>query len=92
MIGTGPDGLAVNQVAPLLIERCATYFDANPSSRIERVYFLAYSEIDFDELEQAFLAHGKLFKPDARLKNDRPQSEQQAAVSADAKEAAAGAA
>lgn len=67
MIGTGPEGLPVNQVAPMLLDRVIRYFKDNPHTVIERVYLLAYSEIDFDELKRAFQARHDAFKPSAIL-------------------------
>jgi ADP-ribose pyrophosphatase len=50
MMGTGPDGLPVNQVAPRLVRRSIAFFQERPKARLQKVYFLAYSEVDADVL------------------------------------------
>jgi ADP-ribose pyrophosphatase len=63
MIGTGQHALRVNQVAPRLLERAITYFTDNPGSRINRIYFLAYSAIDAEILRDAFEKFEPSFEP-----------------------------
>ncbi|MDX2308853.1 MAG: NUDIX domain-containing protein [Hyphomicrobium sp.] len=63
MIGTGPHGITVAEVAPRLLKRVIDYFKAHPDSKIEHVFVLAFSAIDIDELDRAFKDKRAEFKP-----------------------------
>ena len=61
MLGTGIDGLPVNEVALPLLARAIDYFDRNPKSRIERIYLLGYSITDADTLDLAMRSLNQRF-------------------------------
>jgi len=63
MIGTGKGGLRVNQVAPRLLQRAIHFFKQCPKARLQKIYFLAYSEIDADVLADAFESEESHFAP-----------------------------
>lgn len=54
MLGTGQGGLRVKAVAAKLLERAVAFMRENPHGKLKSVYLLAYSEIDADDLAQAF--------------------------------------
>jgi nudix-type nucleoside diphosphatase (YffH/AdpP family) len=53
MLGTGDGGYPVNQVAQRLLLRSIDFFRDSPKARLQRIYFLGYSEVDADVLADA---------------------------------------
>jgi ADP-ribose pyrophosphatase len=64
MLGTGEGGLPVNTIAIPLMRRAINYLQANPASRIERVFFLGYSDSDAETLAQAMQYLEDQFEPE----------------------------
>lgn len=63
MIGTGEGGLLVNEVASRLLQRAIFFFHEHPRARLQKIYFLAYSEIDADVVADAFHSIENNFEP-----------------------------
>lgn len=63
MLGTGEGGLPLNQVAPRMLQRTIAFLQENPEARVEKVYFLAYSEVDADILDSTFKALTSYLEP-----------------------------
>jgi ADP-ribose pyrophosphatase len=53
MLGTGEGGFAVNDVALRLMLRAIEFFRGHPAARLQRIYFLGYSNFDANVLEEA---------------------------------------
>jgi ADP-ribose pyrophosphatase len=66
MLGTGDDGLPVNQVAPLMFARALEFFRARPKSALKAIYFLAFSAGDRDVVEQVALSLQDALEPVAK--------------------------
>lgn len=53
MLGTGEGGLPLTYVAPRLLGSAISFLQSHPNSAIERIYFLPYTEVDAEALEDA---------------------------------------
>ncbi len=52
IFGTGHGGIRTDLVAPMLVERTIDFFKANPGTKLQEIYFLAYSQGDLDLLRE----------------------------------------
>lgn len=66
IFGTGQGGSRVQDVAPLLVDRAIAFFKETPNSKLREIYFLAYSEGDFEVLTAAMERSEALAKPPRR--------------------------
>lgn len=64
LLGTGEGGASAIAIAPRLVDRAITYLEANPQSRLEDVYFVAYSFGD-EQILEAALKDSTRLTPDA---------------------------
>lgn len=61
MLGTGDGGLPVQEVAPQLLKSAIEFVEQNPNPKLKQICFLAYSNVDFDVLEDAIRAFDMRF-------------------------------
>lgn len=60
MMGTGAGGMEVEELAPRLIQKALTYLVNTPESRVEEVYFSAWSYADLDACLRALKASSEV--------------------------------
>lgn len=60
LLGTGEGGFAVKEVALRLVHRAIAYLEDNKRSKISRIYFVAYSLGDREELQNIMQESSKL--------------------------------
>lgn len=63
LMGTGTSKRDAQDVAADLIDEALAYLEENPDSKVEKVYFLAFSEQDLELCERIMKSHGRLYLP-----------------------------
>jgi O-acetyl-ADP-ribose deacetylase (regulator of RNase III) len=64
LMGTGTTQLSAQGIANLLIDTAVCYLEENPESKVEKVYFLAYSEQDLELCKHTFVNDPRIATPD----------------------------
>ena len=67
LMGTGTTKLSAQGIANQLIDTAVSYIEENPNSRIDRIYFLAYNQQDFELCEHTFINHPSIKTPEGTL-------------------------
>ena len=63
LMGTGTTRMSAQDTADNLIDAAVCYFEDNPNSRLNKVYFLAYSEQDREICRHKFVTDPKIATP-----------------------------
>lgn len=63
LMGTGDAKKDPQEVAADLIDEAIAYLEENPTSKVEKVYFLAHSEQDLELCERIMKSHDHLYPP-----------------------------
>jgi O-acetyl-ADP-ribose deacetylase (regulator of RNase III) len=69
LMGTGDAKRNAEDVANDLIEEAIAYLEENPTSKVEKVYFLAHSEQDLELCERIMKSHDRLCPPPLEAPN-----------------------
>ena len=67
LMGTGTTKLSAQGIAYQLIDTAVSYIEDNPDSRMDRIYFLAYNEQDFELCEHTFVNDPRIKTPEGTL-------------------------
>lgn len=67
LMGTGTTKMSAQGVANQLIDTAVTYMEENPDSRINKIYFLAYNQQDFELCEHTFINDPRIKTPEGTL-------------------------
>jgi len=67
LMGTGTTKLSAQGIANQLIDTAVSYIEENPDSRINKIYFLAYNQQDFELCEHTFINHPRIKTPEGTL-------------------------
>jgi O-acetyl-ADP-ribose deacetylase (regulator of RNase III) len=67
LMGTGTTKLSAQGIANQLIDTAVSYIEDNPDSRMNRIYFLAYNEHDFELCEHTFVNDPRIRTPEGTL-------------------------
>lgn len=63
LMGTGTTKLSAQGIANQLIDTAVSYIEDNPDSRMDRIYFLAYNQQDFELCEHTFVNDPRIKTP-----------------------------
>lgn len=63
LMGTGTTKLSAQGIANQLIDTAVSYIEDNPDSRMDRIYFLAYNQQDFELCEHTFVNDRRIKTP-----------------------------
>jgi len=67
LMGTGTTKISAQGIANQLIDTAVSYIEENPDSRIDKIYFLAYNQQDFELCEHTFINHPRIKTPEGTL-------------------------
>lgn len=67
LMGTGTTKMDPQEVANQLIETAVTYLEENPNSKINKIFFLAYNEHDFELCKHKFVTDPNIKTPEGTL-------------------------
>lgn len=67
LMGTGTTNLDAQGVANQLIDTAVTYVEENPNSKINKIFFLAFNEQDFELCKHTFINDPRIKTPEGTL-------------------------
>lgn len=67
LMGTGTTKLSPQGIADQLIDTAVTYVEENPDSKINKIFFLAYNEQDFELCRHTFINDPRIKTPEGTL-------------------------
>ena len=67
LMGTGTTKLSAQGIANQLIDTAVSYLEENPNSRMNKIYFLAYNQQDFELCEHTFINDPRIKTPEGTL-------------------------
>jgi O-acetyl-ADP-ribose deacetylase (regulator of RNase III) len=67
LMGTGTTKMDPQEVANQLIDTAVTYLEENPNSKINKIFFLAYNQLDFELCKHTFVNDPRIKTPEGTL-------------------------
>ena len=67
LMGTGTTKLSAQGIANKLIDTAVSYIEDNPDSQMDKIYFLAYNNQDFELCEHTFVTDPRIKTPEGTL-------------------------